>query len=164
MKKLIIVGVAIVIGIASIVTWYLISLERSRSIAQTREISPWVSSQSWTTDSWSTVKSWVFTRVDSIHYASGSATVVPKGDGYDIMLSDDFSTPSAPDLYVWISKQTDFSRGLDKNIAYLDLGPLRQNTGGSVFHISESELDRYGWSIVIWCKAFSIHFSHAILN
>jgi hypothetical protein len=166
MKKLIILSLITLLCLG--IGWYLylLSIERSRDIASTREVirTPSPRVEDTIVNVPSTTKKWFFTRVDSLHYATGSVVVKKSGDGYDIVLSEDFFTPSAPDLYVWISQQSDFSGWLDQTISYLDLGPLQRNTGSSTFRISQNELDRYGWSIIIWCKAFSIYFSHATLN
>ncbi len=169
MRKFFILCVSI-FSIALIISGYFYYLARSREGAPTREIivsesiAPSISSENSIPQTDTISKKWIFTRVDSSHYASGMVSIEKSGDGYDIVLSPDFFTPSAPDLYVWLSRQSDFSRWLDRQSRYLDLGPLRRNTGSSTFHISEQELDAYGWSLVIWCKAFSIYFSHAILN
>ena len=169
MQKFFILCVSL-FSVALIISGYFYYLTRSREVAPTREIivsesiASSISSDNSIPQTDVISKKWVFSRVDSSHYASGSASIIPVWDGYDIVLSPDFFTPSAPDLYVWISRQQDFSLGLDKTASYLDLGPLQKNTGSSTFRISQKELDTYGWSVVIWCKAFSIHFSHAILN
>jgi Electron transfer DM13 len=116
------------------------------------------------------IKKGEFVSLDPAHYAKGSVQIVQSGENVKIGFGDNFSTnPDGPDLYVWLVKKQEI-----KNIAigglsskqgdYLDLGPIQSKSGEQAYQVSKTEFENYDYAVVIWCRAFGIQFSNAILN
>jgi hypothetical protein len=118
---------------------------------------------------WTQVKSGNFVTLDPAHYASGKAKIAQDGNEYFVELSEDFKTnPDGPDLYVWLVKEQKLGLalgGVDTNPEnYLNLGPLEKKEGSARYKITKEEADKYGHAVVIWCTAFGVQFSNAVLT
>jgi hypothetical protein len=118
---------------------------------------------------WTQVKSGNFVTLDPAHYASGKAKIAQDGSEYFVELSEDFKTnPDGPDLYVWLVKEQKLGLaigGVDTNPdTYLNLGPLEKKEGSARYKITKEEAEKYGYAVVIWCKAFGVQFSNAVLT
>jgi Electron transfer DM13 len=111
-----------------------------------------------------------FTSLDPAHYAKGTVILSQIGDNVQVNFNEDFETnPDGPDLYVWLVKKQDI-----KNIAlggistdtkdYLDLGPLTAKSGAQTYQITKAQLGDKDYAVVIWCRAFGVQFSNAILK
>jgi Electron transfer DM13 len=116
-----------------------------------------------------TVSSGNFVALDPAHYASGVANITQENGDYYVVLGEDFKTnPDGPDLYVWLVKEQKLGLaigGVDTNPeSYLNLGPLEKKEGSARYKISKGEAEKYSYAVVIWCKAFGVQFSNAILT
>jgi Electron transfer DM13 len=110
-----------------------------------------------------------FTTLDPAHYASGTVKAITLGDNVQIRFSSDFQTnPDGPDLYVWLVKKQNLGGaigGVDTSSgSYIDLGPLQSKTGTQAYEVTREEFTQADYAVVIWCRAFSIQFSNAILQ
>jgi Electron transfer DM13 len=110
-----------------------------------------------------------FITLDPAHYASGVVKAVSVGDKVQIRFSSDFKTnPDGPDLYVWLVKKQDLGGavgGVDTTTgSYLDLGPLQSKTGAQAYEVTRDEFLATDYAVVIWCRAFSVQFSNAVLQ
>jgi hypothetical protein len=122
-----------------------------------------------TQPTWTQVKSGNFVTLDPAHYASGKAKIAQDGSEYFVELSEDFKTnPDGPDLYVWLVKEQKLGLaigGVDTNPeTYLNLGPLEKKEGSARYKITKEEAEKYGYAVVIWCRAFGVQFSNAVLT
>jgi uncharacterized protein YabE (DUF348 family) len=116
------------------------------------------------------IKTGQFVYLDPAHYAKGNVTLIESGDNVKIAFSEDFETnPDGPDLYIWLAKKQDIKNSAIGGVSsktgdYLDLGPIQSKSGSQAYQISKSELVGNDYAIVIWCRAFGIQFSNAILT
>jgi hypothetical protein len=121
------------------------------------------------TEKLNTVKKGTFGTLDPAHYAKGEAKIMKSMGTYTVELSDDFSTnPDGPDLYVWLVKEQKLGGAIggvntDPSM-YLNLGPLTSKNGKQWYSITEQEAKDFGYAVVIWCKAFNVQFSNAVLQ
>jgi hypothetical protein len=117
----------------------------------------------------SVLKKGSFTTLDPVHYASGEVTLEKSGNDVLVNFSESFKTnPDGPDLYVWLVKEQKLGLAVNgvntEKSTYLDLGPLSKVSGSQSYKISQSEYETYNYAVVIWCRAFSVQFSNAVLN
>jgi Electron transfer DM13 len=116
------------------------------------------------------LKTGQFVSLDPAHYAKGSVNLIENGDNVKVAFSDDFETnPDGPDLYVWLVKKQEIKNiaigGVSSQVGdYLDLGPIQSKSGSQAYQISKTELIGNDYAVVIWCRAFGIQFSNAILK
>jgi hypothetical protein len=115
------------------------------------------------------LKSGEFKELDPLHYASGKVNIVDKGEDVFVQLEDSFATnPDGPDLYVWLVKEQKLGgaiKGVDSTEGtYLDLGKLQKVSGTQTYKVSKAEFEQYNYAVVIWCRAFNVQFSNAVLN
>jgi Electron transfer DM13 len=116
------------------------------------------------------LKSGSFVTLDPVHYAKGNVKAVQNGDNVTINFSQDFETnPEGPDLYVWLVKKQEIKNialgGLSSKAGdYLDLGAIQSKSGTQSYQVKASEFQDYDYAVVIWCRAFGIQFSNAILQ
>jgi Electron transfer DM13 len=117
----------------------------------------------------STISKGNFVTLDPAHYASGVAKITQENGEYFVVLGEDFKTnPDGPDLYVWLVKEQKLGLaigGVNSNPeTYLNLGPLEKKEGSARYKITKAEAEKYGYAVVIWCKAFGVQFSNAVLT
>jgi hypothetical protein len=110
-----------------------------------------------------------FVRLDPLHYASGNARIINENGKLFVELQDNFKTnPDGPDLYVWLVKKQNLGGALGgvntDSSSYLSLGKLNKTSGKQQYSITQQELDNNNYAVVIWCQAFNVQFSNAILN
>jgi Electron transfer DM13 len=110
-----------------------------------------------------------FITLDPTHYASGVVQAISVGDRVQIRFNSDFKTnPDGPDLYVWLVKKQNLGGaigGVDTSSgSYIDLGPLQSKTGTQAYEVTREEFTQADYAVVIWCRAFSVQFSNAILQ
>jgi hypothetical protein len=120
------------------------------------------------------LKTGEFITLDPLHYGKGKVELVElkvnNQDKIRVNLGDDFATnPDGPDLYVWLVKKQEIKNialgGLStKTNDYLDLGAIQTKVGAQSYEINKSELESFDYAVVIWCRAFGVQFSNAILN
>lgn len=98
-----------------------------------------------------------FTGFDKIHTGSGTVRFISTGGKNYIRFEDDFNVTNGPDLYV----------GLGKNGEYIkasELAKLKGNIGAQNYELPTSvNLDDVS-EVWIWCRAFSVPFSRAVLE
>lgn len=102
-----------------------------------------------------------FIGIDVIHKGSGDAMVIQKDGSYFVRF-ENFEVTNGPDLYVYLSKNTQVDGG-DKLGEYKDIGRLKGNVGSQNYEISAADVEQYN-SVVIWCKRFGVLFSSADLG
>jgi Electron transfer DM13 len=114
------------------------------------------------------VKSGNFVEIDAVHKGSGRVSINKTGEDYIVTLGSDFSVAQGPDLYVWLVEEQKLGGALggvktDSN-SYIDLGKLTSNTAQQSYNITAAEYSKYNYAVVIWCKAFGVQFSNALLK
>ena len=122
-----------------------------------------------TEDSYLILKTGTFTKLDPLHYASGNVKIIKDSGNLLVEFQDNFATnPDGPDLHVWLVKKQALGgavAGVDTSVgSYVDLGVLTKFSGKQSYSIKQSELDSNGYAVVIWCQAFNVQFSNAVLN
>lgn len=154
----IIVGVIVVL-IAGLVVWYVAFRDTNNS--NSRSVSTSLPNAT-------KLKTGSFGRIDPIHFGSGTVKILKQNSDYRLEFQDDFSVQSGPDLFVWLVKKQDLggaSGGVKTEVgSYLELGKLASIQSKQQYIITETEYDDYNYAVVIWCKAFGVQFSNAILN
>ena len=97
-----------------------------------------------------------FTGADSFHSASGVAKVLRLADGSLILRLEGFSATNGPDLYVYVSADT---QARD----FLSLGRLKGNLGDQNYDLPANvDLSSYKY-VLVWCQAFRVLFGSAQL-
>lgn len=103
------------------------------------------------------IKKGSFTGFDKIHTGSGTARIVSvEGKNY-IRFEDDFNVNNGPDLYVGLGKDGSYIKGSE-------LGKLKGNIGSQNYELPENIDPKNVEEVWVWCKAFSVPFTKAILN
>lgn len=108
----------------------------------------------------------VFTQIDVIHNARGTATIYQMPDNRKILRFEDFRVNNGPDLRVILSASAEprTSEEVELNDLDLELGPLKGNVGNQNYEIpAEVDLGLYQ-SVVIYCRAYNVVFSTATLQ
>ena len=149
---------------SSLASSFLSSSNSSNLVAQTTKSSTISSSSLLST---SVLKKGNFVTLDPLHYASGEVRIEKTGDKLEVVFADNFATnPDGPDLYVWLvpnQKLGGAIGGVDtKN--KINLGQLANKKGSQKYSLTQQEYDQNNYAIVIWCQAFEVQFSNAILN
>jgi hypothetical protein len=94
------------------------------------------------------------------HAAEGTATIYSRDGEYVLRLEDDTDIQNGPDLYVWVTADTDWEAPDE----YLDLGKLKGNVGGQNYPLpDEFDPDVYR-NVLIWCLRFAVPFAAAELG
>jgi hypothetical protein len=94
------------------------------------------------------------------HPGRGTATVIEVEDGSQVLTLTDFETDNGPDLLVYLVPDTAAGDSVD---GFVDLGALRGNIGDQQYVIPEGIDAGPGWRVVIWCRAFAVNFTEAVL-
>ncbi|WP_246282134.1 DM13 domain-containing protein [Nitrosopumilus ureiphilus] len=94
---------------------------------------------------------------DGIHNAEGQSRVIFLDDGRDILRLENFKSTNGPDLFVYLSTDTQATD-------IVNLGALKANMGNQNYGIPEgTDLEKYN-NVLIWCKSFSTLFGSADLT
>ena len=94
---------------------------------------------------------------DGIHNAEGQSKVIFLDDGREILRLEDFKSTNGPDLYVYLSTDTDATD-------IVTLGKLKANVGNQNYEIPDgTDLNKYN-KVLIWCKSFSVLFGSSELT
>lgn len=87
-----------------------------------------------------------------------------------LKLSDDFSVPSGPDLFVILSGATDVQLDYRQFSAQvlttpkLNLAPLQNVQGGQTYQIpAGTDLSQFN-TVIVWCEAYSVAFIAALIE
>ena len=105
-----------------------------------------------------------FRDADSVHRASGTATIYQSATGARVLRLSGFSVTNGPDLKVWLVAAADITSSADVTAGrWHSLGPLHGNIGDQTYPLPEGlDLGQFR-SVVIWCEQFSVLFAHASL-
>ncbi len=91
----------------------------------------------------------------SAHDVAGKAMIVSTASG-QVLRFEDFNSINGPDLRVYLST------GLDVKDA-IDLGELKATKGSFNYALKEDiDTKKYN-NVLVWCRAFGVLFSYAIL-
>ena len=72
---------------------------------------------------------------------------------------------NGPDLYIHLSDEQVYGNAKQGSIdPTINLGFIASKSGRQVYQVTREEWESHNHSILIWCRAFGIHFSHAILE
>ena len=94
---------------------------------------------------------------DGIHDAQGDTFTIPLENGNEVLRLENFKATNGPDLYVYLSTDTEASD-------FIDLGRLKANSGNQNYDLpSDADLEKYN-KVLIWCKAFGVLFGSAELS
>lgn len=103
-----------------------------------------------------------FGEIDIVHKGTGTAQIIEQNGKYFLRFEDDFLVTNGPDLYVYLSNESEPNHSLESLGAYVDLGTLKGNMGSQNYEIPE-EAREYR-TAVVWCKKFSVLFTYAQLQ
>ena len=154
MTKYLILGFALIIGISVYYTGlyiYFIRTDIQENLPQPTE----------TDESAQEIISGEFITVDLIHKGSGQARLI-RVDGKNILRFENFNVTNGPDLYVYLSKSASPTGDLASLEDYIDLGPLKGDSGNQNYEIN-GEVAGYRTAI-IWCKRFGVLFTYAVME
>lgn len=96
---------------------------------------------------------------DRDHPGEGTATLLETADGTVLTLTD-FATDNGPDLFVYLVP-ADAPEGSIEG--FVDLGTLKGNVGDQQYDVPEDVDADAGWRVVVWCRAFAVTFTEALL-
>lgn len=96
---------------------------------------------------------------DRDHPGEGTATLLDTADGAVLTLTD-FATDNGPDLLVYLVPP-DAPQGSVQG--HVDLGLLKGNVGDQQYDVPDDVDAGAGWRVVIWCRAFAVTFTEALL-
>lgn len=102
--------------------------------------------------------------VDASHTGSGTVQLVQSDTGSQSIRFIDVSIISGPDLYVYLSKKSSFSGIYDDAGEYVSLGLTPAVTGSFTVSISDNIDGTDYASVLIWCQAFAVLFTYAVLE
>ncbi len=94
------------------------------------------------------------------HTASGSATVYEQDGAHVLRFEDDTDIQNGPDLFVWLVPAADYDGGTPDD--FIDLGKLKGNLGGQNYTLG-ADFEPGEWTVLVWCKRFSVPFAAAPL-
>jgi Electron transfer DM13 len=96
------------------------------------------------------------------HSAEGTATTIRTASGERVLTLTNFEVDNGPDLRVYLVAGP--ARDESEVDDFRDLGGLKGNQGNQQYELpSGLDLERYS-TVVIWCRAFSVHFARAPLT
>lgn len=107
------------------------------------------------------VLTWKFNKLDPIHFAKWWVEILIEWEDTYIILSDEFSTPNGPDLYVMLSSS--LSETYNESDDFL-VGALSKKEGKQIYKIPSETFESYNSSVKIRCRAFDVMFSVAELK
>jgi len=94
---------------------------------------------------------------DGIHDVKGESRILFLDNGRDVLRLENFRSTNGPDLYVYLSTDTEATD-------IVNLGALKANTGNQNYEIPDgTDLEKYN-HVLIWCKSFSVLFGSAELT
>jgi len=114
-----------------------------------------------TTASPTTLRIGQFGDVDFVHKGSGEAKIITLA-GKQYLRLENFSVTSGPDLYVYLTDNTNPTSDVSGLGEYIDLGLLKGTSGNQNYEITTELAGRN--TAVIWCKRFGVLFSYAVMD
>jgi len=103
------------------------------------------------------IKKGIFTGFDKVHTGSGTVRVISIDGKNYIRFEDDFMVANGPDLYVGLGEDGKYIKGSE-------LGTLKGNIGSQNYELPDGIDISNIKEVWIWCKAFAVPFSKAVLN
>jgi hypothetical protein len=94
------------------------------------------------------------------HPGEGDATLIDTGDGVVVTLTD-FATDNGPDLFVHLVPPDAPAGSVDGGV---NLGKLKGNIGDQQYAVPDGLDAGAGWRVVVWCRAFTVTFTEAVLG
>lgn len=105
------------------------------------------------------VRSGTFVGADDFHFGRGRATLIEAADGNHTLRFDDFSVRNGPDLFVYLSPDSEgYADGA------IELGRLRATDGSFNTPIPPGTDVTGVRSVIIWCREFAVLFAVAQLD
>ena len=108
-----------------------------------------------------TVLSGSFQDGDSFHKGSGSVKVYTMEDGSKTLRLENFSVTNGPDLFVYVTNDTNVRDGL---ASFTNIGALKGNKGNQNYPLPKDLTITNGTKVLIWCRAFGVLFAEAELG
>jgi hypothetical protein len=97
-------------------------------------------------------------RLDAVHFGSGTVLVTDL-NGTRFLRFENVDIAGAPDMYVYLSDRTDGKPG-----TFTNLGKLKATNGSFNYEIPAS-VDLAGVnSVVVWCRAFTVTITFAVVQ
>lgn len=96
---------------------------------------------------------------DRDHPGEGTATLVDTAEGTVLTLTD-FATDNGPDLLVYLVPAEAPNGSVE---GFVDLGVLKGNIGDQQYDVPDGVDAGAGWRVVVWCRAFAVTFTEALL-
>jgi hypothetical protein len=128
-------------------------------VVEVNEALPSVQSTSETTASEEpeVLREGTFTGFDDIHTGSGTARILSIGDKTYLRFEENFFVNNGPDLYVGFGKDGKYVKGSE-------ISRLKGTQGSQNYELPQGfDLDAYN-EVYVWCKAFSVPFTKAVLE
>lgn len=95
--------------------------------------------------------------LDPVHFGTGTVSILRGATS--VLRFQDVEINAAPQIYVYLSDHSDGSPG-----RFTDLGPLKA-TSGTFYYELPSSLDVTApRSVVLWCRAFNVTITYAVLT
>jgi hypothetical protein len=94
------------------------------------------------------------------HPGEGTATLVDTGEGTVVTLTE-FATDNGPDLFVYLVPADAPDGSVE---GFTDLGALKGNVGDQQYDVPDGVDAGAGWRVVVWCRAFAVTFTEALLS
>jgi hypothetical protein len=94
------------------------------------------------------------------HEGTGDAGVFERDDGNQVLRFENFDIERGPDLELYVVPGRDQR---SPGAGSMHLGPLRGNVGNQTYELTEP-LAAGDWTVLVWCKAFSVEFVAASLT
>ena len=98
-----------------------------------------------------------FADADSFHKGEGTVKLIKSGNKYFVRFEDDFKVTNGPDLFVYFGRDGKYSDEAR-------IGALKGNIGGQNYEVPEGITTEDYSEIWVWCRAFSVPFSSAVLK
>jgi hypothetical protein len=92
-------------------------------------------------------------RINPVHYGSGRVTLTA-----GMLRFENVDIAGAPNMYVYLSDRTDGQPG-----SFIDLGPLKATNGSFNYAVPAGVSRESARSVVVWCRAFSVTVTFAVL-
>lgn len=108
-----------------------------------------------------TVFSGNFQDGDSFHKGSGSAKVYTMADGSKTLRFENFSVTNGPDLFVYVTDDSNVRDGLT---SFTNIGALKGNKGNQNYPLPNDLTITDNTKVLIWCRAFGVLFAEAALK
>ncbi len=97
-------------------------------------------------------------RIDPAHFGTGTVSVM-EVSGSRFLRFENVNIAGAPDMYVYLSDRTDGKPGI-----FTNLGKLKATNGSFNYEIPAGLDLAKVHSVVVWCRAFTVSITFAVLQ